>query len=203
MCAQYNQTWSPEEIADYFAAQIPELSELEYSQTMFPKQKGLVVYPEEGRPTIKSMEWGLLPAFAKDHMVSKKYATFNARSEGVPTSRLYAPAFKQNQRCIIPVNSFVEWTGKPGEKQKVMISKTDEPLFGIAGLWNFSPEVDGKPLWTFTMLTTTPTKEIKAVHSRMPLALSHEDCEPWLAGDRDLNDLSDSTKDLHFNLSGL
>lgn len=65
MCAQYNQTSSTHEISKRFNAKDFN-SPPEFKQRMFPKYKGVVVYPENGSPILKVMEWGLLPHTAKD-----------------------------------------------------------------------------------------------------------------------------------------
>ncbi len=199
MCAQYNQTSSTHEISKRFNAKDFN-SPPEFKQHMFPKYNGVVVYPEKGSPILKVMEWGLLPESAKDRAVSKKYATFNARSESVETSRLFAPPFENGQRCIIPVNSFIEWADRAEGKRKITITRPDEPLFGIAGLWNLSSQFDGGPLWTFTMLTTEPAPAIEPIHSRMPLTIHEKNYEPWLAGESDLEELCQEAKNLEFHV---
>jgi putative SOS response-associated peptidase YedK len=144
------------------------------------------------------MEWGFLPVSAKDRTVSKKYATFNARAETAATSHLYAPALKHNQKCLIPTDSFFEWGSFEGKKEKVEIKKNKDAPFAIAGLWNFSPHVEEAPLWTFTMLTTRAGKDISPFHARMPVVLEKEDWNPWLFGELDLREITETARGLSF-----
>ena len=50
--------------------------------------------------------WGLVPHWSKESKT--KYATFNARIEGIADKPAYRTPFKQS-RCLIPADGFYEW----------------------------------------------------------------------------------------------
>ena len=177
MCASYQAKVSNDDLlrkynADLVYDRLPE------KIRFFPNYLAPIVYEPERR-VVALMEWGLLPATAKDKSLKKKYATFNARAEGLQTSRLFAPAFNQNQRCVLPATSFYEYADRVGRKQLVEIGNGGE-ILSIAGLWQTSTLSSGEVLYTFTMITTTPSPQIEAIHSRMPVILEDSRIEEWL-----------------------
>ena len=58
--------------------------------------------------------------------------------------------------------------------------KSEEP-FGLAGLWDTWKKPDGNTLQSFTIITTEPNELMRSIHRRMPVILSREDEEQWLA----------------------
>src|ERR1044072_3083160 len=93
----------------------------------------------------------------------------NARSETL----LEKPSFRQavqKRRCLIPTNGFYEWRRDGNRKVPIWIQfKTREP-FAFPGLWDcwIDPEA-GKPLYTFTIITTHANALLRPVHDRMPV----------------------------------
>jgi putative SOS response-associated peptidase YedK len=88
------------------------------------------------------------------------------------------------QRCIIPADGFYEWRtvnleGKD-EKYPFFIYLKNRPLFGFAGLYNKLEDAEGKPLYTFAILTCPPNSIVKEVHHRMPAILEEKDENSWL-----------------------
>jgi len=41
---------------------------------------------------------------------------------------------KPENRCLVPVSAFCEWTGEKGNKRKVWFGLNDESLFSFAGI---------------------------------------------------------------------
>jgi putative SOS response-associated peptidase YedK len=128
------------------------------------------------------MRWGLVPAWAKDPRIGSKM--INARAEGIESK----PSFKRplrSRRCIIPASAFYEWKGNPGAKVKYRITRTDDDLFGFAGLYDtwHDPERGGDELVTCTIITTQPNDVMAPIHNRMPVILLPEDEERWLDPD--------------------
>lgn len=130
-------------------------------------------------------------------------------------------ALKQHKRCIIPAQGYYEWQKKGASKvahfARLPVSKgttaAEPPIMFFAGLWDtvkyiepvaskFVPkEGDDRepyptgnpvPLSTFTILTTTPSKDIAWLHDRMPCILtSYEDIARWL----DLGEVKEGWKE--------
>ena len=121
--------------------------------------------------------WGLVPHWAKDHRIG--YKMINARAEGIENKPSFRRAFR-SQRCLVPTTGFYEWKSVEGEKVPFFIHLKDQSLFAFAGLWEEWKDAEGRPLITFTIITTTPNDLVSPIHDRMPVILSNEDVETWL-----------------------
>ena len=105
----------------------------------------------------------------------------NARSETVMDKPAFREAFR-SRRCAIPASGFYEWTGDPKHRVPHAITVGDRPLIAFAGLWERWKDGEGKPLETFTILTTAANRFVAGMHDRMPAILADGDMDAWLAG---------------------
>lgn len=142
------------------------------------------VAPSQSMPIITQngieiMRWGLIPRWAKDEKIG--YRLINARSESVFDKPIWKSA-ALNRRCLVPANGFYEWQRRQKGKQPFYIHPKDQSLFMFAGIWETWQHED-RELHTYSILTTTPNKEMTAVHNRMPVILHKEDQAQWLAAD--------------------
>ena len=131
------------------------------------------------------VRWGLVPFWA--HGVPPKFATFNARIEGLETTASYRGAWERGRRCILPAAGFYEWQRRGPGKQPFFIRLADREIFGFAGLWERSNGPDG---WieSCTIITMPANRLLSEIHNgglRMPAILREEDHEAWLAGTLD------------------
>ena len=99
---------------------------------------------------------------------------FNFRSEGREFTR---------GRCLIVTDGFYEFTddpdaetGKRAKKKKWLFTKNDEPWFCIAGLWRTDEQVGE----AFTMLTTSPGRDVAPYHGRQVAVLHRSQWPAWL-----------------------
>ncbi len=160
-----------------------------------PMQRLPVFAVRDGTLTAGKMLWWLIPHWSKDGKPSA--TTFNAKSETVAQSRLFAPYFKSS-RCLVPADAFYEWTkivpdtdGPPRpkpreEKQPMCIRMRDGAPFMFAGLFSVWKNEKEEEFPSFTILTTTPNDLMAAIHQRMPVILPDKDHETWL--DREFKD---------------
>ena len=104
----------------------------------------------------------------------------NARSETL----LEKPSFRQavqKRRCLIPANGFYEWRYDGKRKVPMWIQfKTREP-FAFPMLWDcwIDPET-GKPLSSFTIITTHANALLRRIHDRMPVMYRRDMGRQWL-----------------------
>lgn len=136
----------------------------------------IAVEVKEGRHLIMA-RWGIWQPW----MAQKRLSTFNARSETLDQSRLYAPLLDSG-RCLVPAMGFYEWTGPKSHRKPFFIRHRDEPLLVFAGLWTRS-EMDGDQIASFTILTTAANDQMRPLHDRMPVILDADSREAWMAGE--------------------
>src|SRR5689334_4825598 len=60
----------------------------------------VIVQASDGHNRCEVMEWGLMPAWAKDRII-------NARDDKVEGSKFFSPLLRY-RRCLIPASSFFE-----------------------------------------------------------------------------------------------
>lgn len=115
------------------------------------------------------VRWSLIPNWSNS--VPGVLMT-QARSETL----FEKPAFKglvESNRCIIPIDGFYEWFNK----HKTAISRADEDVMYLAGLWD---EWNGQK--SATIITTDSSEWMMPYQDRMPLILEAEEAETWLRG---------------------
>jgi len=125
------------------------------------------------------LRWGLVPAWAKDAAIGARM--INARAETAAEKPAFRAAMRY-RRCLIPSDGFYEWQKRPsGPKQPFRIARTDGRTFAFAGLWErWDRTPDGRPLETFTIITTAANAVVAPIHDRMPVILDAADHEAWL-----------------------
>ncbi len=126
---------------------------------------------------VQTMTWGLVPHWQKDGKNSG--ALINARIEDIQEK----PSFRvpiQRQRCIVPADSFYEWRTEGKQRIPYRIHAINKEVLWMAGIWD--TWTDGKiKKDTFSILTTSPNREMETIHNRMPVFLQHEDQQQeWL-----------------------
>ena len=130
-----------------------------------------------------SLYWGLVPAWSKQ--AGSGFNTSNARSETAADKPSFRHAFKQ-QRCLVPVNGWYEWTRVGKDKQPYYHHSHDTAFILLAGLWDnwINPET-GESLTSFSILTQDASGKALSIHKRMPVTIQSGKILPWL--DNQLN----------------
>src|SRR5688572_29817893 len=136
----------------------------------------------------------------------KEYRTSmaNARSEKILGDKRSVWHRLRENRCLVFTSGFFEHHDA-GLKKKVpyFVRIKDQPIFCFAGLYNYSPLPDpstGEMIGTFAVITRPANEIMSKIHNgganscRMPLMLTKELAERWLA-----NDLSDAEMETILN----
>lgn len=131
------------------------------------------------------MRWGLVPKWAKEF--DNKYPTHNARIETVIEKPTFRDAWLKNQRCLIPMTGYYEWTGARGVKTKWYITDKDVGGLVVAGLWS---EWGNKKQLSCTMITREANDYMSNVHHRMLGYLTPDTADAWMSGKMGINDLN-------------
>jgi putative SOS response-associated peptidase YedK len=146
-----------------------------------PKSNVPVVCRREERTWLQQMNWWLVPHWSKDGRVNA--TTFNARSETVVSSKVFAPYFR-GSRCVVPASFFFEW--KKEEKRPFLFRRADGDTLALAGLFSVWRDAEGREHPTFAVLTTEANTVMEPVHHRMPVILERNLLDAWL--DRTVKD---------------
>ena len=133
-----------------------------------------VIAPDKkGARSTFPMKWGFTLPKSNQPLV-------NARVETASTK----PTFKdswERRRCIIPAAWYYEWEhfksadGRIKTGDKYVIQPASSDITCLCGLYRIEGDIP-----VFTVLTTTPTKELSRIHDRMPLILPKEYIDDWI-----------------------
>ncbi|MEM9042639.1 MAG: SOS response-associated peptidase [Actinomycetota bacterium] len=192
MCGRFVSTNQPDQIAEYFGADVAT-DTLGENFNVAPTHD---VYGVRERPTgertVEAFHWGLVPSWAKDRKIASRM--INARSETLAEKNAFKGLLKK-KRLLIPMDGFYEWKpgspdgpltakGKPA-KQPMFIRRTDGEPLAVAGLWTSwkDPELDDDDdrwLHSATVITTAANSVMSDVHDRMPVVIPESRWSEWL-----------------------
>lgn len=177
MCGRYTITENLANLGEYAKYTAPG-TEFGPHYNISPGQYAPVIILEDGERRIKLMRWGLVPFWAKDETIA--YKTINARSETLAERASFKNALNK-RRCLVLADGFYEWQKIPGGKQPHYIFLNGHRPFCFAGLWEKWDKGEGPdPLYTYSIVTTTPNASISRLHNRMPVILTAEQEAAWL-----------------------
>ena len=113
--------------------------------------------PSRAPPTreLAAGQFGLVPRWVKSASDAKLRSTklVNARSETVTTSNNFRDAWLAGQRCIVPMQAFMEDDWRSGKAVPTRIARVDGKPMGVAGLWETWTGADGQIITSYTLLT--------------------------------------------------
>ena len=183
MCGRFQLSVKGKEISERFHVEV-------YNDKFTPRyncapSQLLPVITNEEPGVLNYFRWGLIPYWAKDPKIG--YKLINTRAETVREKPSFKRAFEY-QRCLVPANGFYEW--RKTDKQPFRIFIKNEPLFSMAGIWEKWLDVEKRPLYTFSIITTRANRFMKPLHHRMPVILPREVEKEWLT-ETDLELLSE------------
>lgn len=176
MCGRYRRKSDKKRIADAFEVStgLEELDLAPEDDIAPGSIQPVVSVNQEGERQIELMRWGFkLP----DRFL------FNARSEGIETSKFWTDSF-QERRCIVPADAIFEWqqteNGKKKPKYEILIPG-QEP-FGMAGVWKLWENPKTRQ-WerTFAVITGDPSELVARIHDRMTTFVEPRDYDEYLA----------------------
>jgi putative SOS response-associated peptidase YedK len=178
MCGRYDLSESPAAIRAHFG--VPSVPEFVPRPDVRPTERAPIIRinPLSSKKESTLARWGLTPAWAKDLKFGAR--CINARIEAVANLPAYRAAYR-NRRCLVPVSAFFEWSGSAGQRTKWRIHPQDEPLFGLAGLWErwIDPH-SGERVETYTIVTTAANGTLASLHDRMPVIVAPDRYDSWL-----------------------
>jgi putative SOS response-associated peptidase YedK len=178
MCGRYT-LYETEDLGPRFDVKHQPQFVSEDNYNVAPRQWLPVIFEDEEMGRIaEPMQWGFIAPWSKDP--TKGPRPINTKSETVFENRLWLGGIRHH-RCLIPARGFYEWK-VINEKLKVpyFIRPKDRKLFAFAGIYSIWHDVEGRPLYSFSILTTRPSKEMEPIHDRMPVILHPGQEASWL-----------------------
>ena len=175
MCGRYRRKSDKNRIADTFEVSVG-LDEIDLApeDDIAPGSvQPVVSINSDGERQIELMRWGFkLP----DRLL------FNARSEGIESSKFWKDAFLEG-RVIVPADAIFEWKEMPKEQKKPKYEFTlpgQEP-FGMAGISKLWKNLK-TDRWerTFAVITGEPNELMVPIHDRMTTFLQLRDYAEYL-----------------------
>lgn len=189
MCGRFGQTATSAELAAAFEAAWRHEAPAELPRfNIAPTDHAAVLRLKDGVRVLDVYRWGLIPSWAKDASIGARM--INARAESVVGKPAFRAAFER-RRCLVPASGFYEWQKTAAGKVPQWIYPADGAPLTFAGLWEFwKPVEDAEPVLTFTILTTTPSADVVAVHDRMPVIVAPADRDAWLGRETPADELA-------------
>jgi len=156
-----------------------------------PAQAVPVLVAKEGKRYLVNMRWGLVPPWG-EKPGEPPVSQINVRDDTIGRNSFFRGRLASN-RCVFVANGFYEWKtpdeyrGQPrGTRLPKGVRKTPfhiraqgEPFLPLAGLWR-TVQVEGAPVLTAAIITTSPNAMMKDIHDRMPVILTGDNLDRWL-----------------------
>jgi len=115
------------ELAEFYGDFDGMRSNIPSYDDIFPKMEAPVLRSDGGALTLQNMPWGI-PSWKEG---VRPITNVRNLKSGFWRNMLSRP----ENKCLVPVTSFCEWTGEKGSKRAVWFSLTGQPIFSFAGIW--------------------------------------------------------------------
>ncbi|HSW85049.1 MAG TPA: SOS response-associated peptidase [Candidatus Saccharimonadales bacterium] len=179
MCGRYTLNKKADDVARRFQA-ANQSEDLRANYNVSPTQVMPVVTEDEaGTRHLEQMQWGIPRMLGKD-LVKELINTRADKAFGGFWKRTVL-----NRRCLIPATGFYEWRATQAGKIPYFIHPKKIDLYAFAGIWDIWQSRDGHKVKVYSIMTTEPNKEMKAIHNRMPVILHREDEATWIEPSND------------------
>lgn len=142
-----------------------------------PTQK-LAVISNDVPDDLSFYRWGLIPFWSKDASAGSKM--INTKAETISEKPSFKKSFN-SKRCLVLTDGFYEWKKEGKIKTPYYFYLKNHTPFAFAGIWDEWKDAEGKPLRTFSIITTSANNLMKPIHERMPVILKREEEREWLS----------------------
>ncbi|EWC48890.1 hypothetical protein DRE_00195 [Drechslerella stenobrocha 248] len=132
---------------------------------------------------LSPMKWGLIPSWTKRNPDSFSMKTINCRDDALYENKGMWTSMKNRKRCIVVAQGFFEWLKKGKDRVPHFTKRSDGQLLYLAGLWDcVRYEDSNEDLYTYTIVTTSSSKQLNFLHDRMPVIFEPNSSEikEWL-----------------------
>jgi putative SOS response-associated peptidase YedK len=192
MSTQYECLKSPDLYAEAFGVSAPETL---LDKEVWPRKQGFFIrkatsISEQGDQSLvlAQGQFGLVPTWVKSASDAKLRSTKLAvtRYETMSTATPTRDTWLNAQRCIIPMQAFLEDDWRSGKGVPTRIARVDGKPMGVAGLWEHWVQGD-EAITSFTLLTVNANSHAlmnrygqNGNEKRMPAILNEGAYVAWL-----------------------
>lgn len=142
------------------------------------EQVWIVGHSRDGARRATAARWWLTPYWSKT--LATRYAMFNARAEGLPTSNAFGEPFRR-RRCVVPVCGFYEWTSTGLGRMPYYVRPAGKRPMLLAGIWDrWRDPSTGAATIGFAVVTTPASPGLAFLHDRQPRMLSFDESRAWM-----------------------
>ncbi len=193
MSSQYECLKSADLYAEAFGVLAPETL---LDKEVWPRKQGFFIRKALTAPAdaplqmeLAQGQFGLVPTWVKSVSDAKLRSTKLAvtRYETMSTATPTRDTWLQGQRCIIPMQAFLEDDWRSGKAVPTRIARVDGKPMGVAGLWEHWAK-DGEAITSFTLLTVNANSHAlmnrygqNGNEKRMPAILNEGAWGAWLS----------------------
>ena len=177
MCGRFTLRTLPQSYSEFMSGL--KFPTIEPRYNIAPTQPIWCVVNQNQTAIATKLSWGLIPSWEKDPAKARRH--FNARSETAAEKPSFRSAFK-SRRCVILADGFYEWESQGKSKQPFHVTREDDGLLWLAGLWEIGNN-DAGPGDNCTILTTAANEFMTPLHHRMPVILKSHDISMWIDED--------------------
>ncbi len=161
----------------------------------YPTQKlPVMLTPNE----ISFFHWGLMAKWSNNKVMSSKLFNLDVKRALEKTSFRKS---LQSRRCVALADGYYLWR-QIGKKQHTPYYHylPNQQLFGIAGIWESSEDMDGKTIECFMCLTQDQGL-VGTVPEEHPVVIESQDLSTWLSdgpGDNEIEQMIEKSRSLEF-----
>ena len=189
MCGRYQQALDPAELVELYRIQREAWGRPPRAPAwnVAPRQSvPVIIRDETGQRVGVTMRWGFPPMWLAKQGKEPFDAPplVNAMSEEAAKKPTWSKALRE-RRCLVPTTGFYEWLTIGKERFPLHFRPSSGKTLTLAGVWSPFDWGEKKGWPCMSILTTSPNALVAPVHNRMPVVLSDEAAERWLAPDAD------------------
>jgi putative SOS response-associated peptidase YedK len=86
----------------------------------------------------------------------------------------------KRRRCLFPADGFYEWKDEGGHRRPYVLRPANGEPVAFAGLWETWMGPNGEEMETAAIVTTQASRDIAAIHARMPVIIPPDAFDFWL-----------------------
>lgn len=182
MCGRYafddiKEIYEARRILDEISSRLGrEAAENVKTGEVFPGDTAAGVISSGGIQQADALLWGY-------PLKDTKRLVINARSE----TAFLLPMFRKSavsKRCLLPCTGYFEWKKTQHGSEKYKIGLENGDMFYLGGL--FEVYKDGsESIKRFVIITGEADKEIREIHTRMPLIITEDKKDEWFSAGLD------------------